>query len=125
MQVQAFILLQKTPTETHRSTDHEFRGVAFALEQAQHAMTGVEAGGDLQENLLEQFRQGDGLAAGSSEHGELLHFLADLFGTGARRLEEKHDHADSQAGVQEVVEGKAEKIPLLLAPGGPIEAVQT
>ena len=52
MQIDALVLLQKAFAETNRGTDNKFRGIALAFEQTQHAVTGVEAGGDLQDNFL-------------------------------------------------------------------------
>ena len=82
------MLLQVGFGETDGGADHEFPGITFAFEEADHAMTGIQAGGDLHEDFLEQFREGDGLAAGSGQHGELPHLFADFFGAGAARVPE-------------------------------------
>ena len=125
VQIEAFVLLQVVFGVAHRGPGHEFRGIALALEQAEYPVARIEAGGDLQQHLLQQFLEGDRLAAGGRQHGELLHLLADFFGALACRLQEQHDHPNAQAGIQEMVERKAEQVHFLLSPRGPVEAVQT
>jgi len=125
VRIEPFMLLQVAFAVSDRSAGHEFGGIALALEQSEYPVTCIKAGGDLQQHLLHQFLKGDRLAAGSRQHGELLHLLADFFGPRASRLQKQHDHANAQAGIQKMVERKAEKVHLLLSPPGPVKAVQT
>ena len=119
------MLGKKGLTKTYGSPNNQLRRNAFAFNEPNESVSGVQTFDHLMQHAVENLVHGKALGACGGEQSQPSHLVVQLIGTRAAGLENDHDHGYTERHAKQVVKRQPQKKYRRFRPERSIQAVQT